>query len=380
MRYIVYILIVGALIGSYFNILPGLTWSDVTSIPLLVISVLKYIQKKWKVDAFCRLSALYLPFMLISATVNADITNTIFINYFRNYFYGILVYFALSNSIRSIKDVKRFMLFASVYLVVFLLNFRSMAINTQYYTLDTLDFGYGRNNVAFTALLMAIVFEFLYYSKIVKAYILVGVVLMAFIILFCASRYAMIMLLVSFVLFRVFYKKISLYEILTLTGLALISIYIFRHLTSTIDSSFVEYSQNYLKDKVNGAGQDFFSTRIMSINVIPISETFSTGNILVNLIFGKPLAIQHSFFSHTLITTGILGFMCYIITHLKQLVLAYKYKGIYFFLFIVVLVMFINDFITDATFIVGVNSMLYGAICAVLYNFIKINENANISK
>jgi len=379
MRYIIYLLVVGSLVGYNYKIVTGFTWADVMCLSLLLISIVNHIQRRWKMDRLCRLSALYLPCMLAAAIINSELTNTIFINYFRNYLWGGLVYNALSNSIHSMKDIKWFLLFATAFIAVFLFNFRDMMTETQYNTINTLDFGYGRNNVAFTALLLAIVFEFLYYAKITRAYILLGVVLMAIIIVFCASRYAMIMLLISFFIYRINSNiKIRLSEIFSYVVFICIAIVIYNYVIGFIDTSFFEYSREYLNQKISRSGEDFYDTRIVAINVQPISDLIMSENKLA-LLFGVPEAIQHSFFSHTLITTGVIGCLCYLITQIKVLTLTYRFKGVYIFLFIVVLVMFLNDFITNARFIVGVNSMLYGVICAILYKYIQINEDTSIS-
>lgn len=106
--------------------------------------------------------------------------------------------FSLSNNIKSIQDIKKLIVIGSAFLVVFLLNYRTMMQETYSENLATLDFGYGRNNVAFTALLFSILFEFLYYTKLLKSYVLLGIIIMAVIIVFCSSRYAMMMLVISF--------------------------------------------------------------------------------------------------------------------------------------------------------------------------------------
>ena len=379
MRYLVYILIVCSLIGTNFFVSTGITWGDIFCAILLLISILNLIQRRWIIDRFCKLSALYLPCMLIAAIINGEVTNTIFINYFRNYFWGVLAYLSLSNSINSIKDIRRCLVVSIAYLVYFLFNFRVLMQNSSYDTINTLDFGYGRNNVAFTSLLIAVFLEFLYYSKLARAYILLGVVLMAIIILFCASRYAMIMLVISFLIFRVSSKqRINLTEVTSFAVLAVIGFFIYNFVIGFIDTSFYEYSQTYLTEKLSDARADFWQTRVMAINVKPITEMLSSGNYLF-LLFGSPIAVQHSFLSHTLITTGVVGCLCYLISHIRLLVWIYKFKGVFLFLFIIVMVMFVNDFITNARFYVGVNSILYGAICAIIFKYIRIIGNTSLS-
>ncbi|MCE9239299.1 hypothetical protein [Bacteroides thetaiotaomicron] len=380
MKYLVYALSVGAMIGTFYNIAAGITYADIACVILLMLSLYKFATHQWTTDRFFTLTALYVPFMIIAAVLNGDMTNTIFINYFRNYFWGVVIYFALSNSINSLQDIKKLVLMGSAFFLVFLLNYRTMIQDTFSESLATLDFGYGRNNVAFTALLFSILFEFLYYTKLVKSYILLGIVIMAVIIVFCTSRYSMMMLVISFLLFRFFsHQKVSGSEVFSILLLIIVGPLLYEYILTFVDSSFYEYSQSYLNEKMNGASDDFWNSRIMSINVKPIQHMLDFEGTSF-LFIGNPLGIQHSFFSHSLITTGIAGCLCYLVTNIKLLKWSFQFKGEYLFLFIVVMVMFANDFITNARFIIGVNSVFYCYLCAIMYRYIIINENVNISE
>ena len=379
MKYLVYILSVGSLIGSYYKIAPGISYEDIACVLLFIISLFNFIEHKWKVDRFCKLTALYIPFMILPALINGDLTNTVFINYFRNYTWGVVVYFALSNTLDSERDIKKLLLIGVAFFVVFALNFRMLMQSSFSENINTIDFEYGRNNVAFTALLFSLLFEFLYYSKLVKSYILLGIVLMIVIIVFSASRFSMMMLVISYLLFRILsHKKITWSEILTIVVLVIVGPLIYDYILSFVDSSFYENSQNFLNKKMNGALDDFWYTRIIGINVNPIKNAFSTDGALF-LLMGKPLAVQHSFFSHSLITTGLAGWLIYLISNYKLLKWSYHYKGVYIFLFITILVMLTNDFITNARFIIGVNSVFYSSLCAIVYRYIVVNEHLNIS-
>ena len=207
-----------------------------------------------------------------------------------------------------------------------------------------------------------------------------GIIIMAVIIVFCSSRYAMMMLVISFLLFRFLsHQKVYGSEIFAISLLIIIGPILYKYILTFVDSSFYEYSQSYLSEKINGAGNDFWDSRIMSINVKPIQHMLEFEGSTF-LFIGKPSAIQHSFLSHSLITTGIAGCLCYLITNIKLLNWAFQFKGKYLFLFIVTMAMFANDFITNARFIIGINSIFYCILCAIMYRYIIINENINISK
>lgn len=239
MKFLVYALSVGALIGSYYSIAAGITYADIACALLLIISSYKFITHQWLTDRFFTLTAIYVPFMIAAALINGDLTNTIFINYFRNYLWGVVIYFSLSNNIKSIQDIKKLIVIGSAFLVVFLLNYRTMMQETYSENLATLDFGYGRNNVAFTALLFSILFEFLYYTKLLKSYVLLGIIIMAVIIVFCSSRYAMMMLVISFLLFRFLsHQKVYGSEIFAISLLIIIGPILYKYILTFVDSSF----------------------------------------------------------------------------------------------------------------------------------------------
>ena len=80
MKFLVYALSVGALIGSYYSIAAGITYADIACALLLIISSYKFITHQWLTDRFFTLTAIYVPFMIAAALINGDLTNTIFIN------------------------------------------------------------------------------------------------------------------------------------------------------------------------------------------------------------------------------------------------------------------------------------------------------------
>ena len=377
MKYLIYILSIGALVGCDYHIATGITWSDIFCLILLLISIIKYLRNEWVLDTFAKYSSIYIPIMFVVALANAEISNTVFINFFRNYTMGVIVYVPLSNIICTKKDLRVFLMFLSVFLVQFMINYRRMMQDTFSENLATLDFGYGRNNVAFTALLFAILFEFLYYAKIVKSYILLGIVVMVVIITLCASRYAMMMLAISFFLYRIMSgKKFSSGEVLSIGILVVTTPFILTFIEGLVDSSFLESSRDYLNEKMANADSDFYGTRIIDINVKPIDSFINEKGIL-SLIIGDGISIQHSFFSHTLLTTGIIGLYVFVRYMVLLIKWAYQFKREGFFLFIVILTMYLNDFITNARFIINVNSIFYCTLCAIIIKYIQLYENNN---
>lgn len=52
MKFLVYALSVGALIGSYYSIAAGITYADIACALLLIISSYKFITHQWLTDRF----------------------------------------------------------------------------------------------------------------------------------------------------------------------------------------------------------------------------------------------------------------------------------------------------------------------------------------
>lgn len=379
MKHIIYLLTVICLSGSFYNLAPGISVSDIACGTLFVISIIQIMRKRWQVDQFSHYSMIYLPFMLLSAILSFEVANTIFLNYFRNYLWGLTVYFALANSIHNRDDLIICTRYLFIFLIIYLLNMQDLMQETFFEDLGTLDYKYGRNNVAFTALLFAIYFEFLYYSRLCRPYVFLGVILMLSIMEICASRFAILMAVISIVLYRISCKKrISKSEVLVYLSLIICAPIVFNFLLRFIDQSFFLESQNILADKLLGTKDDFWNSRIMEINVYPIIE-FLNKKGPISIIFGEPTLVQHSFLSHSLITTGLVGCICFVYCQIKLLSWSYGYKKAGFFLYIVILVMILNDFIANARFIVCVNSVFYGCICALIYRYIVCYEDSNIS-
>ena len=120
MKILIFLLSVGALLGIDYAIAPGITWADVAWGCILIISIIKLVNHKWEIDYFTKYSMMFIPCMIISSIGNFEFTNTVFINFFRNYTAGIVVYFALSNVIESKKDIKIFLLFGIAFLLQFM--------------------------------------------------------------------------------------------------------------------------------------------------------------------------------------------------------------------------------------------------------------------
>lgn len=379
MNFFYLLLVLACLIGNSFSLDKGITISDPICVFFAVIAFYKVFTKSWHMDSFFKLTVGYVPFMLFSALANGTILNTVFLNFFRNYIFIPVIYLIVINSINSSKDLKLFCFLIFIYVVFFLSNFSTAMQDTYYQDLNQIDFEFGRNNVAFVSLLLSIFCAFLYYSKLFGKYVLLLIPFLVLVMVSCASRFAIIMLVLGYLIFRLFSKtKISVSEVCILFFLVLLTPYFMRVMNSFVDETFFAMSQEYLEEKLNNATDDLYQTRILSINYKPIILFMSLVDVS-QILCGDGVSIQHSFVSHTIITTGVFGFLYYIFSFFYLSKKAFCHKQAGMFLFVLFITMNINDFVTNARFIVGVNSLLFAAIAATIYKYILLNEDSYIS-
>ena len=126
---------------------------------------------------------------------------------------------------------------------------------------------------------------------------------------------------------------------------------------------------SFFNNKSSNYGEDLISTRFYLINIDPIINNFEKFNIL-QILIGDGVSIQHSFLSHTLIVTGLLGFMIFIkkyyliIKDSFRLIKKGVSNNISKFLILTILIVLINDFITNVSFFLPFAGYLSAIIIA----------------
>ncbi len=372
-KYIIYSLISASLIGVYYSIDKGISYADIFCPILSLFALYGFFSNRWKTNLFCRINIGYAVIMAIASVVNITFTNTVFINYFRIYIYGIIIYYCTYNSIRSRKDLKWFLFFISFYFVYFLININSIVqssfiVGEGDYTSLSQQIIYGRNPLGFTAILFSLLVLFLYTTKILKFYICSIILGMsAFVIVLSASRFSVItfVLVLLYFLF-VTYRHIGfggfIKSIVIMLAFPLLASYLSSYVSSDILSSGIDL----LTGKMEVIDSDVENVRIFAINVDPINNWMKSAKYL-NYLIGDGLYIGHSVFAHTLLSTGLVGLAYYMYTNIKFSIVSYNKGTVYGkFLFLVVTVMLMNDLITNSRFIILLNNMLFMTIVAVI--------------
>ena len=161
------VLLMGSLIGTNFNVAPGIYWADFFCAVLGMICICRLGLKRWKGDLVSNLTLGYIGFLAVSSLINQTYGHTQFQNYFRIFLCGWIVYVFLRNSLHTNDDIRMFSIMFILYSIFFLMYSRTSLlkamseVNNNFYMLD---FGYGRNNWGFTNLLHIIFLSFILYK------------------------------------------------------------------------------------------------------------------------------------------------------------------------------------------------------------------------
>ena len=326
MKHFHLILVCASLFGFHFSIAKGVTVADIICIFLFFVSIYNLTINKWRIDTFCKYNIIYLLSMILSCLFNQTYDNTVFLNYFRIYIYGIIIYLCTYNSLHNKKDFLFFIYVLSTYLIYFLIgtrefmssSFRGDITNTFEFTSQI---SYGRNAWGFTALLIAFFSIYLYQQRFIKSYILYSIIgLTFFCIILSVSRFSAISFIIL-VLWAAYINKtnISTSNIIKTIAGSIVVIYIFRFFTSNVSGDILSYGYEFFFNKLEKTSNDIEDVRIEELNFLPIKNWFSN-NSPIKLLWGDGIFIGHSIIAHTLISTGIVGFICYI---------AYNFKYVY---------------------------------------------------
>jgi len=374
-----YILLLSSLIGTSFSIAAGITFGDVFCLLLMLQAVPKLLKKKWRMDFFFKVSFTYVIMMLLSATLNGTLTNTIFINFIRIAFDGCLVYLCLRNTLKTEEDVKLFikiMLIFPLFFAVKLKQILESTFNPDVLSIHEVEFDNGRNGFGFTALLYLLFVLLAYYKNFLNR--LPSLIICTFLlgcIYFSVSRAAILLALITIVMYviTVELKRISTHQVVIYLALLLFIPIILHMLSSYISLGVLESGQELLESKMEDTGSDFIDIRIYFINIIPIKESFRQFSLLQTL-FGDGLTVRHSFIAHSLIVTGLIGFIVFCYSILVPM-FHYWRKGFLGKSFVYVMaLMLYNDFLTNARYIIHENTMLYMIICAIFVSLINISN------
>lgn len=367
---IISLLIICCFIGFFFPIAAGVTLSDIASIILLVICLSKVARGKWVVDAFGKYSLVYASIMLLSALINLTLSETQFLNYFRLFLFGTIIYISTYNIVLekfSVNLLVRMFSLFSIYFIFYSKKHVFTAWNVGFTNLDIFDNSMNLNTWGFTNL-MFVILLYLYYKKnLMSQYILFVLISIHSVFVYLSysrSSYLLYILFWGVIITRQIRRgNIKSFIKYVIIGGILVSLCAFYILPQYLSSDLLEIGTEFITKKMNSANSDLEEVRWVALNEMPINNFLINASFIDHLL-GDGVSIQHSWFSHVLISTGIVGFAYFIIYHLLILRICYKQKCL--ILAVVVVVMLANDFATNIRFIFSPPSYLYMFICAFL--------------
>ena len=147
--------------------------------------------------------------------------------------------------------------------------------------------------------------------------------------------------------------------------------YLVTVLESRIDSGVMSYSSELLHNKITLNEDGGFAYRINDLNIAVIHQWLEQTPFYMWL-FGDGISITHGVLSFTFCCTGIIGFIYFLLSHVKIVVSSLRGSSIKKYVAFLVFVFFFNDIVTNSRFIIGVNTLLYMGILAYLISSDKI--------
>lgn len=381
MKKIIICLFFCALVGTQFKIIQGVYWSDFFCFPLLIYALFNIGSIKVNKDLIARTSFVYSGFLLMSGFVNGTLTNTVYLNFTRIFVEGAIAYVSLVIAIKSEKELLFFKWLFYIYSVVFLvLSATSLTMSMELEgNFQALDIQSGRNGMAVTNLLIVIMLSFLVLRspKSVDKIFFLLFPFLVFNIFFSASRFSVISLGV-FVIFMLYWtwKKFSAKRIVVLLFIAAFLPYVVELLMSKVDSNIMDYSSELLTEKITKNEDGGFAYRLFDLNIDVIKQ-WSKEVPIYMWFFGDGKSITHGIFSFTFCCTGVLGFLYFVISHIKMIIWFWRKSFICRYISFLVFIFFFNDIVTNSRFIICVNTLIYMGMLAYMISFDRMYSDNN---
>jgi len=379
------ILVFSALLGTQFNIDAGISWADVFCAVLGIEALYKFYTKSWRLDIVSKYTLGYTIILFISSLVNQTIAQTQFLNYFRIFISGLIIYIVVNNTLKQNKSFKAFSIAAIIYSLIFIFMSRSNLQNSMITAENfaSLDFSYGRNNWGFSNLLIIIFLTFIITKvRISKPLKILAFLLFPFLIFnvyFSASRFSLLSLIFFAIFVRVWINKpLSFKEFALIIGIILVFPIVSSYILEGFGSNFIEQSRLIFENKIDRTVDETMTGRLMALNLLPIVDVFSKKGFEY-FILGDGISVTHGILSHTYIATGIMGLLYFVYYNCLLSIHFFKIRGVGYFVTFLILIMLANDIMTNARFIIGINNMLFMMIMAFLNNIIKYGGNSRIS-
>lgn len=355
-----------------------LTYGDLVGFILLIYFFDQVVKNKLKINDYAKYYGIWLFILLFSSLINLTYLEGPLLNVFKTNLFCLIYFILIYNKLIENKvNIKVFLITNIILWGVFLIKTwgelnKSWGDNgfTNYQVFDS---SLNLNTWGFILVLFLILFTYACFKNIYRNYFILLSTITLVLIIYSVSRTSYILSgFIIFWIFSIIKKGKLIYGIIPLLIIILIP-YLF--------SLLPEGAMPFLERKLATGQSDFINTRLYMINIDPILINFDKFN-LVKILLGDGLSVQHSFISHNLIVTGLIGFSLYLARYyflLKNATTSLKKEKSILeskYLILIILVININDFITNLSSFLPFAAYL-SIIYLALFSYLTNNEKKN---
>lgn len=338
----------------------SLTYGDILLPIVFLLFIRDVINKKIRLERFGRYFMYFVILLLLTGIVNSTFLDGPFLNIFKTSLISLVFYlWSYSLVYRNKLNGDQFVIGIGIFSVVFILLTwpqmqQAWGMSSSGFTnYQVFDSSLNLNTWGYMVVLFLVISLYGWSNNFFKKLSIIGVFIFSFFIILSFSRSAYALTIFSFLWVLIFVQKLNIKKIL-FPVVVLFVLFIFLDGISYIQSFIPDSANQFWERKANNAQNDLIETRFYLINILPIQENFSTFNFY-QLLFGDGISVQHSWISNSLVVTGIIGFFVYYKRFSIGFYKSLKSK-IYTnssvnqrFLFLVLLLTIVNDFITNLT-------------------------------
>lgn len=384
MKYYLILLTIFLTLFSVSDLGVSLTYGDYTAILILILFFNDLIRGEYFLNKFSNYWLYYIIILFISSVINFTWLEGRFLNIFKTNLFSLVFFVIVYNLIIKNKlSAKSYLLGLTVLCITFLVKtwpeMQSAWAETEFTNVNIFESSLNLNTWGFSLILFLLVTLYGWSMKIVPKVSLISSIVLIVFIFFSYSRTAYSLTLLT-VIWSVFYVNKSNIKNLIFPIIALSLIFVFRNQLNVFGFQISDAALNFFDKKAGGFGNDLINTRFYMINIEPILENFNSFNPLQMLI-GDGVSVQHSFISHSLVMTGLIGFIYYTLRFWYAIKLSFRLilsnKKIIDskYLLLAIIVVLINDFITNISAFLPFSAYLSAIIIAFFFANLNLKEN-----
>lgn len=367
----------------------SLSYGDFSASIVLIFFLNDLFSSRLIINKFAKFWFYFIFFLFLTSLFNFTSFDGKFLNIFKTNIFSLIIFIYVYSLLKKNKLSYKNILFGTYILAaIFLIKTwpemqKAWLLSDNNFTnVNIFDSSLNLNTWGFV-LVLFLVFSLYFYSRNIYKNISISVSLLLLIFIFFSysrTAYGLSAFIISFTLLYV--NKVSLKKIIPLFVLVAL-IYLFKEQLNFFNFKVSNAAIEFIEKKGNSSGSDLVNTRFYIINIKPLEDAFKELNVF-QFFVGDGLSVQHSFVSHNLIVTGLIGFIIY----LKRFkyTLFYALEGIKKsysvvsakFILLLLIVILTSDFLTNVSSFLPFAAYLASVIFALLFAEIdKVKIKAN---